>query len=125
MYAIQQYEKTVAINPKAHGAYENIGIIHLRRGDPDRALEYYRKSLEITKGDPLTYVNFSRAYIVKGLYEEALGELDKALALDPKPSLLKMIEERREAILKAIEKPGQQEAPISEPAPEEQIRPGE
>jgi len=123
--AIEEYEKTVAINPKAYGAYENMGIIHLRRGDPDRALEYYRKSLEITKGDPFTYVNFSRAYIVKGLYKEALGELDKALALARETRLVNMIEERRQAILKAIEEGRQQEAPLAEPAPEEQIRPGE
>jgi len=64
--------------------YNNIGIAYRRKGDYDKAIEYYEKSIDWDKGNPAhTYKNMGNVYYDKGNYDKAIGCYEKAIELEP------------------------------------------
>ncbi len=63
---------------KARG-YDALGTAYLRRGELDKAIEYYQKSLEINSELPNTYLNLGNVYRLKNNYELALNYYQEAL----------------------------------------------
>jgi tetratricopeptide (TPR) repeat protein len=63
--------------------YNNRGTSYLQKGDYDRAIADFDRSLAIrTSGS--TYNNRGMAYDGKGQYERAIQDYDRAIALDPR-----------------------------------------
>jgi tetratricopeptide (TPR) repeat protein len=62
----------------------NLGLFHLNEGDPDKALEYFRKSLNLKENNYLVYHAMGLAYSMKGNFEESAKKLEKCLQINPK-----------------------------------------
>ena len=45
--ALEQYEKSVAVNPRRADALNNIGTIYSKKGDQAKAMEYFSKALSV------------------------------------------------------------------------------
>ena len=61
----------------------NIGNYNLKKGEPDRAIYYYRNALSLTPNTASIHYNLGQAYKVKGLAAEAEKEFARARQLNP------------------------------------------
>ncbi len=86
--AIQQYQRAAEITPNLTFLYVRIGQ-NFREGirDPDRALEYFEKAVNIDKQlgveNPVPYLEIARTYSQEGQFFAASLNAEEALALDP------------------------------------------
>jgi tetratricopeptide (TPR) repeat protein len=63
--------------------YLGLAVIHHRRKDRDRAIEYYLRSIEINPRFEFTHLMLGHAYHEKGLLEKAKEAWKKVLELNP------------------------------------------
>jgi tetratricopeptide (TPR) repeat protein len=63
--------------------FNEFGISLRKNRMYDQALEYYTRALELTKDDENLHLNIARAYMEKGMMEEAVDHIRKALDLSP------------------------------------------
>ena len=61
----------------------NRGILFMRAGDYDRAIDDYDLALKMDDSNGAAYINKGAALIYKGQYDEALLVLNTAVALNP------------------------------------------
>lgn len=59
------------------------GLDHHDKGEFDRALECYKKAIELSPGLVVAHNNLGMVYIDKEMYREAIAELEETLRLDP------------------------------------------
>jgi tetratricopeptide (TPR) repeat protein len=59
----------------------NVGYPHYYARQYDQAIEYYRKALEIDLGFSWGYLWIGQASLQKGMYDEAIIDIKKAIAL--------------------------------------------
>ncbi|MFH1958421.1 MAG: tetratricopeptide repeat protein [bacterium] len=57
----------------------NIGVIYQKRNDPDSAIDYYGRALEIEKDNVRANVNIGDLFFEKGDYEKAAEHFERAL----------------------------------------------
>ncbi len=90
--AMEYLNQAIRLDPNYGDAYNNIGGAYDNKGDYDRALEYYQKSLKIGlkklgpehPGVAIDYNNTGVAYDSKGEYDRAIEYYQKALKIDLK-----------------------------------------
>ncbi len=63
--------------------YNRLGLLYVRQGRMEEAVEYYTKGIELDSQYPELYSNLAGAYYAQGLYVEALSMCRKALHFDP------------------------------------------
>jgi protein O-mannosyl-transferase len=81
--AINEFEKCVSILPTYVEGYEELGLAWHRMGNPDKALQYYERAMQLNSKKPATYSNMGIIFFERKDYDRAL-ELDKkAVSLDP------------------------------------------
>lgn len=83
--AIRDYSKTIELNPMADNAYLYRGMCHFSLRNWDAALSDFTRSIEVAK--KLTdehYISRAGTYAVLGKYNEALKDINKAIAINPK-----------------------------------------
>ena len=85
MYADAEtlWRTTIARNPDAWMAYDNLGIILSRRGDVDGAMALFQKTLAIRPDDALARNNLGLVLCQKGRMDEGIVEFQKALSILP------------------------------------------
>lgn len=71
------------VSPELQSAYYNLGMIALRRGEPDGAIAWLTEALRITGTDADSLHAIGQAYVATGAFEEARASLAKAVALVP------------------------------------------
>ena len=81
--AIRIYKKLIDMNPKKAAGYASAAYVYGLKGDPDRQIEYYLKSLKWDSEDDEVYVNLGAAYEKRGLFQEALKAYTNAYELNP------------------------------------------
>jgi tetratricopeptide (TPR) repeat protein len=64
-------------------AYTELGVVYVKSGRLDEAIELYERALAINPFDAKTYANLGSAYGRKGMWDEAISACVKALAVDP------------------------------------------
>jgi len=69
--------------PNSFKARNNLGDIYLERGEYDKALSAYRRSISISPAMASTYVNLGLAYAAKGNYKQAVRYYKTALDIGP------------------------------------------
>ena len=84
--ALSQLMGAVALEPKSASTWQLIGNIQQKRGDSDKAIEAYTKRLELNNQDAAGYALRGDAYLKKGDYELAAGDLSTAIERE-KPNL--------------------------------------
>jgi len=83
---IEDQNRALKLNPNSANAYENRGAAYFDKKQYDLAIKDYTRSLELrTKEEDKvkSYYDRALAYEAKGLVNEALSDLRKAVGLDP------------------------------------------
>jgi tetratricopeptide (TPR) repeat protein len=85
MYADAEtlWRTTIARNPDAWMAYDNLGIILSRRGEVNEAMALFQKTLAIRPDDTLARNNLGLVLCQQGRMDEAIMQFQKALAILP------------------------------------------
>jgi tetratricopeptide (TPR) repeat protein len=77
------WRTTIARNPDAWMAYDNLGIIFSRRGEVDEAMAQFQKTLAIRSDDALARNNLGLVLCQKGRLDEAITQFQATLATLP------------------------------------------
>ena len=64
-------------------AYGNRGLVYLRKGSIDRALQHFDQAIRLDPGDAKAYNNRGLAYHQKGNIDGAIQDFGEAIRLDP------------------------------------------
>ncbi len=85
MYADAEtlWRTTIARNPDAWMAYDNLGIIFSRRGEVDQAMALFQKTLAIRPDDTLARNNLGLVLCQKERMDEGIVEFQTALSIVP------------------------------------------
>lgn len=112
--AEEAYELSIAIDPDYAIGHFNLGVIRMRTGRAQEALEAFVEALRIQGEKPETLLALAEANILAGLVPDALAVLERAIHADPDRSAphvlsgkllgqLKRYEEARAAFARALE----------------------
>ena len=63
--------------------FNEFGISLRKNGHYDESIRYYEKSLEIVSTDENVYFNLARVYYEKGLNDQTMANLERALKINP------------------------------------------
>ncbi len=93
--ALQEIKKAQQLDPLSLGINKDFSVILLYAGDYDKALEQCRQTLDIDPhfGAMSTYI--AQIYELQQKYPQAVAELEKAHAADPKDTRSPMDSDRR------------------------------
>ena len=76
--AIEDYNKTIELNPSLDEVYNNRGVAYYKRGDYQRAIVDYTKTIELNPDDPIAYYNRGETLLHLNKWEEAKTDLTTA-----------------------------------------------
>jgi len=103
---IEAYQKSVALNPHAAGAWVNLGTIHYRMRRYREAEQFYVRALEADPAYPLAHFNLGNLYDEEGKLDKAEEYYKAALRLNPHYAdahfNLALLCERRGESMKAV-----------------------
>ena len=74
---------TIARNPNAWLAHNNLGNTFLEKGQLDEAIAHYQKALQLKPDYANAYYNLGNALLRKGQLDEAITQYQEALQLNP------------------------------------------
>jgi folate-binding protein YgfZ len=98
---IRLLNNSIELNPRFPDAYESLGVIHGRRNEYERAIEYMDKLLEADPDSVMAHTNKSLYLMKMGRFEEAEQEKAEAVAttfrLEQKKAKFKEDEEKKRA----------------------------
>jgi len=77
------WRDTLAKNPSAWMAHNNLGLLLFNRGRVDEAITHYQAALSIKRDDDFAYNNLGNAFAAQGDMERAERSFAAALALQP------------------------------------------
>lgn len=80
--AMQMFEKALAMRPNFGDALNAIGVIHTKRREYDKAIDFYRKALSQLPNDAGIRLNVAITYFLMGRGNEAMEEYKNAVKLD-------------------------------------------
>ena len=78
------WQLTLARNPEAFMAHNNLGKARFQRGEADAAIVHFQKALAIRPDFAEAHNNLGRALFEKGRTEEAIAHFRKALETQPR-----------------------------------------
>jgi len=81
--ALRSLERAIALDPASHDGWNELGNVHLARGDPGRAIECYRRALGIDARSAVARFNLGLALREAGAPDEAMAQLRRAHAAAP------------------------------------------
>jgi protein O-mannosyl-transferase len=81
--AIQQYQKSLEINPNFTAAYNNLGLVLAEQGRLDDAIQYYQEALEKNPDYAQANNNLGIVLAAQGRLDDAIGNFQKALEINP------------------------------------------
>jgi tetratricopeptide (TPR) repeat protein len=77
------YRRTLARNPDADLAHNNLGLLLFRAGEPEEAIEHFERALQIRPGSAHAHNNLANAYRVIGRPRQAAEHYEISLKLEP------------------------------------------
>ena len=84
--ALRDYEKAVELYPDWHVPYNNLGLAHIRVGEPKKAIEALQRAVDLNAGTSRVYRNMGKAYEALGQKDDAIKAYEKAAARGPSQS---------------------------------------
>lgn len=75
------YETTIARNPSAWMAFNNLGVVLKGEGHIDEAMDHYRRAIELRHDYPEAWSNLGVALSESGRYEEAIAAHRESLRI--------------------------------------------
>lgn len=101
--------KVIAIDPMYQGAsaYDALGQLEmgtrgLGGGSIEKAIEYYKKALELNKDNAYTRLHLGEAYLANGKEAEGRKQLQYILDMEPNPDFVPEYEEAANAAKKLL-----------------------
>ena len=85
-HAMQAYDKAIQLDPALGWPYSNLALTCMAMGDPNGAIPFYKKALEVLGSDlekAVCWNNLGDAYRRSGDYNNAAAAYQKAGELDP------------------------------------------
>lgn len=79
--AMTEAQRAEDLDPLSISAHDTAALAALCGGQPDRTIAEGGKILELVPDDPRAYLNLSAGHLQKGMYQEALQEIEKGLLL--------------------------------------------
>ncbi len=95
-----QYENVLAMQPNYKKALLNLGYLHARNGDFQRALDLTQKSIKADPNYTRAYENRANIYLQTGDYQKGLNELNYLIRKFPQNTNYKELKSRVEAAMK-------------------------
>jgi tetratricopeptide (TPR) repeat protein len=83
MGAAEAYTKAIILKPEEPRSYFNRGIVYIKMGEHDKAIDDCNKVIALDPGYAEAYNNRGWAYFQKGLFDRAIQDCNQALLLDP------------------------------------------
>ncbi len=77
------WEHTIAVNPKAWLAHNNLGVIYASQGQYEKALEHYKTTIELNPDYATAYNNAGVALVLMNQPAKAIDYYKKAIELRP------------------------------------------
>jgi Tfp pilus assembly protein PilF len=83
--AIRECKIAIQVDPEFGNPYNDIGAYLIELGRHDEAIPWLRKAMEAKRYEPRHYphMNLGRVYVKQGKVHEAVGELKRALEIEP------------------------------------------
>lgn len=78
------WEDTLAKNPGAWMAHNNLGLLHMSEGRPETALAHYRAAIGVKPDDAFAYNNLGHTLATLGRMDEAVRALEQAVRIEPR-----------------------------------------
>ena len=84
--AIAACKRAIAVDPTFGNPYNDIGVCLIELGRPEEAVEWLERAKQAPRYEPRHYPYFNRArvHIKRHEIREAIGELERALSLEPR-----------------------------------------
>jgi TolB-like protein/DNA-binding winged helix-turn-helix (wHTH) protein/Tfp pilus assembly protein PilF len=79
--AISEAQRAVDLDPLSISAHHGAAVAAVCAGQNDRSIAEGRKILELDANDPRAYLDMAAGHSQKGMYPEALQDMEKGLAL--------------------------------------------
>ena len=86
--ALRAFDRAIALAPKNGRAYGLAGAVCLRKNEPQKAVGYLRKAVELEPDEKNHWLNLGVAYRKTGKTEAAIGTYRKALGQFPGDAML-------------------------------------
>lgn len=77
------YQRAIDTDPQFAIAYTNLGNIHFRQGNEQRAVELYEQALSIDESQPEAHHNLGYVKLERGLAPSAVSHFERAIENDP------------------------------------------
>ena len=77
------YTATLQKNPGCWMAHYNLGIVLSEQGEPDGAIDHYRRAVELRPDYAEAHYNLGRLLVEKGEAEDAIAHYERAAAINP------------------------------------------
>jgi tetratricopeptide (TPR) repeat protein len=88
--AVENYEKAIALNQSRKGsfasAHVNLSAYYNRTGDPNKALEYAQKALELDPKSDRAWFQKAKANERQNRLNDAVDSLNRAISFNPRAS---------------------------------------
>jgi tetratricopeptide (TPR) repeat protein len=77
------WQDTLRKNPRSFMAYNNLGSILHSHGDPNRAISYFNRSIELCPENAEAYYNLGCAFVSQGDFNRAISFFNQAIKICP------------------------------------------
>jgi tetratricopeptide (TPR) repeat protein len=76
------YEHAIVVDPNNYVAFDNLGIAYYRKGEREKSIDYFNKSLQINQNNPYAHNDFAFT-LQKKNPKEAISHYYRAIELSP------------------------------------------
>ena len=80
--AIHQYEQALALRPKYHGAWSNLGTAYMKKREYAKAAECFGREIGLRPREPQAHANLGKALEHLGRVDDAIEQYLKAVEFD-------------------------------------------
>jgi tetratricopeptide (TPR) repeat protein len=82
--AIDEFMKSIELNPSNPMPYADIGFVYFDMGDLDKAIEYHNKALDIDPGTAISHYGLALIYKMRKENEKAAKHFEAYLKIEPR-----------------------------------------
>jgi tetratricopeptide (TPR) repeat protein len=93
--AAQAYAAAIASSPDSAFLYRELAAVERQKGNPDAALEHFRKAAELDPGDAKTLAQIGELLEARGDLEAAVKAYGDSIAIEPNAAVAKRLEDAR------------------------------
>lgn len=77
------WRDTIRKNPYSFGAHNNLAAYYYKKGEWDKALPGYKKSIRLSPDNPAIWFNLGTTYLMTGNHDSARKSFERTVEMDP------------------------------------------